>query len=586
MTIVEAIQEVFEGIEPNGTFAFDSEVKGDAGERYKDKAVNTPFCLISPNVNGEATIVNSQFNDRLTLRVFFLTFIDDNWKTYAEIEANIVEPMRQLGMNTLTKVLYQYPTVVTVDETTNIPHTDIYKWGSGRHAGAMFTFSVKQKRELNLCSTPITFNIDLSSTEGGTATSSLGGEGNYPNVAKGTNIAISATPSAGSSFDYFDINGSQITTNPYCFEAVKDYDIVATFTAAVLTTFMDLLTTTPVQVGNEWRAVNSDGDSDNYGVINNQLVGNMASVNYGVITYANKLPYTESPSFEIIYKAHRQGTRGYFISKTSEYRLEQNSAVNSYSLIFRPSVSSGETNYIPTFKMDYDKWYRIGFSVDNSTQEVTIYSENLETQVYTEEVFNIGGTIDNSGSVLYVGNIDTLDDNTLQGLAHSYKINGLVHQYLNNKNGLDLLDSSGNEINGEFTNTIIGEFYSITDDIGIIEPSEYIKGVSIYSLNTDPTNEDEYINVVYSEAGTPALSTPPTGYSLVGHFPAGSGLLKGVSNTLTFNDSTELAAFAAKYPFFSTGVAYSYEQIRAWLTNEEVEKTEDDNSVSQLIFKQ
>lgn len=151
MTAIGAIQAVFENIKPNGTFAFESEIKGDASERYKDKSIATPFCLIAPNVSGEAVISNNLFNDRLTMRVFFLEYIGDNHKTYAAIESDIVEPMRQLGMTVLTRVLYQYPSIITTEESTRISHTDIYSWGSGRHAGCMFTFSVQQKRVLDLC---------------------------------------------------------------------------------------------------------------------------------------------------------------------------------------------------------------------------------------------------------------------------------------------------------------------------------------------------------------------------------------------------------------------------------------------------
>jgi len=151
MTVIEAIEQIFLDEKPNGTFAFTDEIQADKNERYSDKGANTPLCLIAPNVTGEGNLQNGNFTDRFRLNVFFLDYVGDNHKKYIDKEVDHVEPMRQLGFQVLTRVMYQFPKLIQVDENNTLNHQDTYNWGSGNHAGTMFTFQPKQMRVLNLC---------------------------------------------------------------------------------------------------------------------------------------------------------------------------------------------------------------------------------------------------------------------------------------------------------------------------------------------------------------------------------------------------------------------------------------------------
>ena len=405
-------------------------------------------------------------------------------------------------------------------------------------------------------------------------------------------IAISANPSSGNSFTSWDINGATNTENPLSLKITKDYAITPTFETAVLTTFMDILTTAPQKVVNEWIATNSDGDADNYGVYKNQLMGNFTDRGSSIIH--SSIPYNNSPSFEFIGIPQITDVGSTVCGRSRGNNLNpeftfNTNANNTLSIV--AYTDTGTQALITGNTINKTDLHHIIFSVIDSTKTLSIYVKNLITGVeFTETTPYTGTLLDNTAN----GVVTVVGSNSPNNLIAQYigKIakyninNGDRIVYLTNKNGIDIFDSSVNRINdGVFQNVSVDNFYSFKYPKSS-EPYELTKGVSIYSDNTAPTDSDLYINVVYSEDGTPALSEPPTGYSLVGHFPAGSGLIKGVSNTITFNNSTELESFAAKYPFFDTGVAYSYEQIRAWDTNEEIIKVEDDDSVSQLILKQ
>lgn len=77
---------------------------------------------------------------------------------------------------------------------------------------------------------PDEITVTLSSTTGGTATSSLGGDGDSPfTVDKNTNVAFSATPETGYRFRYWLLNNIQNLTNPLALIITKSYDVVANF---------------------------------------------------------------------------------------------------------------------------------------------------------------------------------------------------------------------------------------------------------------------------------------------------------------------------------------------------------------------
>jgi len=198
MTVIQAIQQIFESREPEGTFAFTTEVQGDKNERYRDKERETPYCLIVPQVRGEGILTNGIYNDRLTLKVFFLESNADQWKTYAEKESNIVEPMRQLGAEVLSAVLYQYPETITLEESTTLRHDDIYDWGSGNHCGVAYTFNVRQKRILNLCGASIVIQEIFTDSPTTNVFADTSGNGNDATVK---NIQI-ATLDGNSSIYY------------------------------------------------------------------------------------------------------------------------------------------------------------------------------------------------------------------------------------------------------------------------------------------------------------------------------------------------------------------------------------------------
>ena len=89
-------------------------------------------------------------------------------------------------------------------------------------------FVVKRNKQICEPETAVRYEIDLSSTTGGTATSSLGGEGSYT-VDKNTNVAFNAAPDTGYRFRYWLLNNIQNITNPLALIITKNYNIVADF---------------------------------------------------------------------------------------------------------------------------------------------------------------------------------------------------------------------------------------------------------------------------------------------------------------------------------------------------------------------
>lgn len=201
MTVIEAIKQIFLDEKPNGTFAFTDEIQADKNERFLDKSTATPLCLIAPNVTGEGTLQNSNYTDRFRLNVFFLDFAGDNHKKYIDKETDHVEPMRQLGFQVLTRVFYQYPELIQVDNNTSLNHQDTYNWGSGNHAGTMFTIQPKQKRALSLCSKGNIFDLTISNTNG----QSIPQTGSYQ-YNLNENITLYPLPDFGYQFDKWVIN--------------------------------------------------------------------------------------------------------------------------------------------------------------------------------------------------------------------------------------------------------------------------------------------------------------------------------------------------------------------------------------------
>jgi hypothetical protein len=304
MTIIEAIEEVFLSIEPTGEFNETTEVQADKDERYRNKT--STLCLVNPFGSGSFKNQNGNNIDRHTIEILFLSYVGDNHLKYSEIESNYIDPMVILGERVLTIVRNNYPEITIPEPDTELSWRKRPKWGSGNHAGAIFTFNIKQRRDLNLCLSPITYDFTLSSGNGGTAYSSLGGEGLYEGQAKDKVIAISAVADTGFTFSKWVFNTIDLLTEPFGFAISQITTAAAEFITSLQKIFGNItsvvlkktlqefnnFTELGVYVGNGWV------DTANYSS-NIMVVEEGESIIYGLYLPTpafNLITFTDSPN--------------------------------------------------------------------------------------------------------------------------------------------------------------------------------------------------------------------------------------------------------------------------------------------------
>jgi hypothetical protein len=551
----------------------------DSGIDYKEK-------LLSDKLDATVffRVTDTDYEERISIvQIYFSVNLEKLYPTVTTERAD------EYAVNEATKLI-KWSEFRIQNVVRGKPAFDDY-FGADQNSDDMqpfylFRLDTEVSYSYNSCpvDTEQTFNLTTTVSAGGTLEQSPAGT----TFNKGETISFYALPDEGSSLDSITINGLPENDNPFCFDMNQNKDVIVNFIASVLTTFIDILTTAPVYnaVDKQWEGLNSNGDAANKVIYKHQLFASIDVQNGQILHTA--INHTTSPNFNINCKYEIGVSAYYLVFRGNEYRLRiVDNTANTSRLFLEVWFDGVKSSISTTFRINKLEWYNLGFDINNTTKNINIYATSLEDgTVFSEDFSFINEILDTSAQTIIFSSSTGTTSSGFRGYSSKYIINTDERiVYLTNKNGLSITNTATNDIqDGEMFNVRIDETYKLTDEFGILEPVLYVNGVSIYSDDSEPTNSDLYRLVPYLENGTPATDNEG-GYTLVGNFPAGSGLLKGVSNTITFNDSTELVAFAEKYPFFNVLVAYYYDQIRAWDTNAEIVKVEDDDSISQIEFK-
>jgi len=176
-------------------------------------------------------------------------------------------------------------------------------------------------------------------------------------------------------------------------------------------------------------------------------------------------------------------------------------------------------------------------------------------------------TVTNSGTFAWSGN-----STEVIKIGYTYpSINSFVSRVtlinkfewiFNHGQGTTIYDISGNGNNGTITGAVLETFWGSTSDE--VEPFDTTLGATLYKKDSDNTIMPICFNT----------SQAITGYTRLGWFPAGSGILKGLPNKYNLVGNSEVPQGD-----------YTADQIAAFTNTDIVEVTQNANAVTQLILK-
>lgn len=354
---------------------------------------------------------------------------------------------------------------------------------------------------------PVTYEVDFSSSAGGSVISTLGGEGTYT-VNDNETEAFCAEAEEGFAFDSW--TGTSLTSNIITLKINKAYTLVANFIASGLTLFMQIFDSIPVQRGLSWFF------GDHSTKDNDVEVGSVMS---GTLTSSSQV----STGFKI------QGQvpfnfKGVFIPN--------NIATNKY--LFYSKNTGASQKGTTLLLSNHTLFYYIADGTNQQVINLGGFQDEMVNDIEIDWNGLIGGTITvtlndiiQTHTALYEWVGDSLVDFSIgkvgggfQGQIAKASVTNYF-DYILNHGQLDkirnLLDPTG-ATDGTITGAVLSTFWGSTADN--IEPYDSTLGATLYKNDGDDSIMPICANVSYLI----------TGFTRLGYFPAGSGALKGLPN--------------------------------------------------------
>jgi len=148
----------------------------------------------------------------------------------------------------------------------------------------------------------------------------------------------------------------------------------------------------------------------------------------------------------------------------------------------------------------------------------------------------------------------------LNGYLSYFKLTDKFEYVFNHGQGAIVYDISGNGNNGTITNAVLSTFWGSNSDEAY--PYDLTLGATLYQKDSDST----IMPICFD------TSQVITGFTRLGWFPAGSGILRGLVNKYNIPVSV---------PGMPAG-DYTEAEIRALTTSTNIIKTETTNTISLL----
>jgi hypothetical protein len=390
---------------------------------------------------------------------------------------------------------------------------------------------------------PTTFDLILTAETGGTT---VPAPGTYTEN-NGAYKAFYADVNAGYEFSYWLINGQQFIDNPIEYRYLSNATMQAKFTSlgGILTPQIKVFDSAPVLKGNSYY-FGDHSTKDNDVLVKNVKVGNLLTGYY------------------VQSQVYLQGG--------SEIDIELDVFLKSYNFLIFNAISANKGFQIYTTNSG-----QLFIVIGNGTSVQNIIYQFISLGRLTVKVqWNglIGGTITytvndviNTITALYqwsgnAGLLSRLGHNTGAVNMYAYYCHVKNHftWILNHGQGAVIYDISGNGNSGTITDAVLSTFWGSNSDDSI--PYDLTLGATLYQKDSDQT----IMPICFD------TSQAITGYTRLGYFPAGSGILRGLPNKYTIPVSV---------PGMPAG-DYTEAEIRALTPSNNIVKTENTNTISLL----
>jgi len=413
-------------------------------------------------------------------------------------------------------------------------------------------------KDIQVCNTftaegnPITtFTLTTSSGTGGTIEPGAG----VQSYEKGKIIPLNATANAGYIFAKWTINGEDTTDS--LIYVTMDFDIVAvaSFTSlgGILTTQIKVFDSIPVLKGNRYY-FGDHSTKDNDVLIKNVKVAEFTT---GYYINTNQLHVGGQPIvFDI--------TLDFKVSTASRVLLSSGATtgtrkgINIYFLTgstLRIETSNGITNTgVSLFAFTINELLNIHFEWSGITGEaMTVVINGRADRTYTS-IANLGWS-GNSYETVKI----SYPTNTFNSKIYKASLSNYFDYIFNHGQGAVAYNLLGGT-DGTITGAVLSTFWGSNSDEAY--PYDLTLGATLYQNNSDST----IMPICYNKPEA------ITGFTRLGWFPAGSGILRGLVNKYVI-------------PVSVTGMPageYTESQIRALTPSTNIVKTETTNTISLL----
>jgi hypothetical protein len=239
-----------------------------------------------------------------------------------------------------------------------------------------------------------------------------------------------------------------------------------------------------------------------------------------------------------------------------------------------------------------DKIIPVVVVVDRNNDEMINYFQLLKR---TKDITGISGSVTPTTKDMYVGardfggttgNIDLFHVALISGVPTQQQIDEYLYQdqfnisnpafnlEFEHQGGTEVLDSGTDKLTG----TILNDSFSTWIQENNIEPKSLTKGCTVYY---DGVSEYRIVN--YDSSGNSQNRTI-AGFTKVGDFPANSGFLIGLLNTVDYPDTTQVNDYLTAKGITRTN--QTFDDIKGYTTDETLIRSSNANQITNLEFKE